>query len=155
MNFDDINKIYEHIRVVVYPNVQCLWNNVSTEEILIDKYLSTIDDNRKYKLLAIPFLIDTELFLKRHKEQCIIYYNTLNPLDGLMLFIHQITPSLHIHSRLFCWIENNQVYDYITCLAFHKKDSSEAVKFIDDTFSIKCKGNTEDHRNSTGFRPIK
>lgn len=143
MNFDEINQIYEHMRKAVYPNVQSVWKEVSTEEVLIDKYLAIVDDNRKYKLLCMPFLVDAEKFLKRHKERCIIYYNTPDPADGLMLFIHQISPSVHVHSRFFCWIENNEVHDYLACLVFHK-DSSLAVKFIDETFDLRRTGNTEE-----------
>lgn len=150
MNFDEINQIYTHMRKAVYPNVQSVWKEVSTEDMLIDKYLAVIDDNRKYKLLAMPYLVSAEKFLKRHKEQCIIYYNTPDPADGLMLFIHQISPSLHIHSRFFCWVEKDQVHDYLACLVFHK-DSSEAVEFIDKTFDLRCEGNTEETDNP-GFR---
>lgn len=150
MNFDEINQIYEHIRNAVYPNVQTMWKNISTEEILIDKYLSIIDDNRKYKLLAMPYLLNTETFLKKHKQQCIIFYNTPDPADGLMLFIHQISPTLHIHSRLFCWVENKVVHDYLTSLVFHK-DDKEAIKFIDDSFEFKQTGNTEESAEKPGF----
>ena len=148
MNFDEINKIYGHMRIAVYPNVKTVWNT-STEEVLIDRYLSVIDDNRKYKLLCMPFLVDAESFLKRYSDNCIIYYNTPDPADGLMLFIHQISPTIHIHSRFFCWVENNEVHDYIAALVFHK-DSSEAVKFIDSNFDIARQGNTEERENS-GF----
>lgn len=150
MNFDDINKIYEHMRSAVYPNVQTQWNNVSTEEVLIDRYLAVIDDNRKYKLLAMPFLVDAEKFLKRHKDNCIIFYNTPDPADGLMLFIHQISPTLHVHSRFFCWVENHEVHDYLACLVFHK-DSNEAVSFIDSCYDLKQEGNTEEAAERPGF----
>jgi len=150
MNFDEINKVYEHMRTAVYPNVQTLWNTVSTEEVLIDRYLSVIDDNRKYKLLAMPFLVSPEKFLKRWKENCIIFYNTPDPADGLMLFIHQISPTLHIHSRFFCWVENKIVYDYLACLVFHK-DHKEAIKFIDGCYDLRQEGNTEDSTEHPGF----
>lgn len=151
MNFDEINKIYSHMRKAIYPNVKCVWNKVSTEEILIDRYLSSVDDNTTYKLLAMPFLVNAEEYLKRYKEKCIIYYNTPEPADGLMLFLHQISPSVHVHSRLFCWVENNEVYDYITCMVFHKK-SEDAVKFIDSSFDIARKGNTEEKPAGFGFK---
>lgn len=138
------------MRKAVYPNVQTLWKEVSTEEVLIDKYLAVIDDNRKYKLLCMPYLINTEKFLQRYKDRCIIYYNTPDPGDGLMLFIHQISPTLHVHSRFFCWVEKEQVHDYLACLVFHK-DSSEATKFIDGTFDLRQTGNTEE-TNSPGFQ---
>lgn len=150
MNFDDINKVYEHMRKAVYPNVQTRWDNVSTEDVLIDKYLSVIDDNRTYKLLAMPFLVSTEKFLKRYKDNCIIFYNTPDPADGLMLFIHQISPTLHVHSRFFCWVENKEVHDYLACLVFHK-DSKDAVQFIDECFDLKQIGNTEECDEHPGF----
>lgn len=135
----------------IYPHVQSVWNDVSTEEVIIDKYLSIIDDNRKYKLLAMPFLVKSESFLKKHKERCIIFYNTPDPADGLMLTIHQISPSLHIHSRLFCWTESDEVHDYMTCLLFHK-NSDEAVQFMNSNFELAREGNTEDKSHLTGFR---
>lgn len=131
------------MRMKIYPNVKTVWKNVSTEEVLIDRYLSVVDDNRKYKLLCVPYLVDTESFLKRYKDRCIIFYNTPDPSDGLMLFIHQINPQLHIHSRFFCWVENGETYDYIASLVFHK-DSQEALSFIDSNFDIRCEGNTEE-----------
>jgi hypothetical protein len=152
MNFDEINKIYEHMRKSVYPNVQTVWKTVSTEEVVIDKYLSVIDDNRIYKLLALPFLVDAESFLKRYKERCIIYYNTPDPNDGLMLYIHQISPTVHLHSRYFCWVENNIVHDYIAGLVFHKNDK-EAMEFIDSCFDLAKTGNTEEMRTPSGFNP--
>lgn len=150
MNFDDINKIYEHMKTVVYPHVKTEWKDVSTEEVLIDKYLAVIDDNRKYKLLAMPFLVNTEKFLKEYKKNCIIFYNTPDPADGLMLFIHQISPSLHVHSKFFCWVENHKVHDYLACLLFHK-DSKEAVDFMDKCYDLKQEGNTEDSEQKLGF----
>lgn len=84
MNFDEINMVYTHLKNDIYPNVQTLWNCVSTESVLIDKYLSVIDDNRTYQLLAVPYLINPKLFLKRHKNKCVIFYNTPDPKDGLM-----------------------------------------------------------------------
>lgn len=150
MNFDEINRIYNHMRLVVYPNVQSLWNTVSTETVIIDKYLSAIDDNQSYKLLAMPYLVKTEEFLKRFKENCVIFYNTPDPGDGLALFIHQISPTLHIHSRFFCWVENNEIHDYTACLVFHK-ESEEAVKFINDNFDLSRVGNTEEKTNA-GFK---
>lgn len=150
MNFDEINKIYSHMRTVVYPNVKTVWDSVSTETVIIDKYLSVVDDNRVYKLLAMPYLVRPEDYLKRFKERCIIFYNTPDPGDGLVLFIHQISPSLHIHSRYFCWIENNEVHDYIACLVFHR-ESHEATQFIDANFDLARSGNTEEKINA-GFR---
>lgn len=154
MNYDEINKVYQHMKAVVYPNVQTLWKNVSTEEVIIDRYLSVIDDARLYKMLAIPYLFRTEDFLKRYKERCIIFYNTPDPIDGLMLMIHQITPTLHIHSRLFCRVEscNGDVFDYTASLVFHK-DSKEAVQFINDNQDLARQGNTEE-RSNAGFKSV-
>jgi hypothetical protein len=149
MNFDEVNNIYRHMRDKIYPNVQTVWHDVPTEEVLIDRYLSVIDDNRKYQLLCVPYVVDGELFFKRHKDQCIIFYNTPDPGDGLMLTIHQISPTLHIHSRFFCWVENKQVYDYVSSLVFFRKPD-EALKFIDSNFDIAREGNTEENTNA-GF----
>lgn len=149
MNFDEVNKIYTHMRDKIYPNVQTLWKDVSTEEILIDKYLSIIDDNRKYQLLCVPYVVDAEQFFKRHKDRCIIFYNTPDPGDGLMLTIHQISPTLHVHSRFLCWVENKQVHDYVTSLVFFR-NPDEAIQFINSNFDIAKEGNTEENTNA-GF----
>lgn len=148
MNFNEINDVYLHMKKSVYPNVKTVWDT-STETILIDRYLSVIDDNRTYKLLCVPYLMDSESFLKKYKEQCIIFYNTLNQADGLMLFIHQVSPTVHIHSRFFCWYENGRVRDYISSLVFYK-NYEDAVKFIDENFVISRSGNTEENENA-GF----
>jgi hypothetical protein len=150
MNFDEINTIYKHIQTAVYPNVQTLWKKVSTEEVIIDKYLSIIDDNRIYKMLAIPFLVKPEAFFKKYKERCIIFYNTPDPSDGLLLSIHQISPTLHIHSRFFCWVDNKKLHDYLACLVFHK-DVKEAVNFMNSNFDLACTSNTEDCGEKPGF----
>jgi hypothetical protein len=150
MNFDDINKIYGKMKTDVYPHVKTVWQGVSTETVVIDRYLSIIDDSKDYKLLAVPYLIKSEEFLKQYKENCIIFYNTPDPNDGLMLFIHQITPTLHVHSRYFCWVENNEPHDYLSCLVFHKH-YHDAVKFINDNFHFACKGNTAE-RATSGFK---
>lgn len=149
MNFDEINTIFNHMKTEVYPNSQTVWDVVSTEEVIIDKYLSVIDDNRKYKLLALPYLLRTSDFLKKYKEKCVIFYNTPDPQDGLMLFIHQITPTIHIHSRFFCWVENGTVHDYLASLIFYK-NSDEAIAFINNNFDLARTGNTEERVNS-GF----
>lgn len=150
MNFDDINKIYTHMSQSIYPNVQTVWDNVSTEEVLIDRYLSSVDDNRLYKVIAVPYLMNAAKFLKAYKEKCVIFYNTPDPQDGLLLFIHQISPSVHVHSRFFCWVENNDIHDYLTSLVFHKK-SDDAVNFINSSFQYARSGNTEE-RVKSGFQ---
>ncbi len=135
---------------VIYPNVQTVWKDVSTEEVLIDKYLSAVDDNRKYSLLAIPYCFDAEKFLRKYKERCIIYYNTPRLEDGLMLFIHQLSPTLHLHSRLFCTVEKNRVHDYISTLVFYR-NHEDATKFIHEAFSLSKKGDTDDNPHG-GFK---
>jgi hypothetical protein len=148
MNFDDFNKLYKYLESKIYPNVQCKWENVSTETILIDRYLSTVDDNRVYKLLTVPYLVEPESFLKRYKENCIIFYNTPEPKDGL-LFIHQLPPDnnyetyVHIHSRLFCWIENEKVHGYIQPSIFYK-NYKDCLSFMKRNFDIAATGNTEE-----------
>lgn len=150
MNFDDINKIYKHMCVAVYPHIQSPWN-VSTETILVDKYLSGFKDCDEYKLLCVPFLMKSEAFLKRYLKKCVVFYNTPDPADGLMLFIHQISPTLHVHSRFFCWVENNEVHDYTAAIVFYK-DSDDALKFINGNFDIAREGNTEDRSDRSGFK---
>ncbi len=143
MNFDDVNSIYKHMRGNIYPNVQTLWKNVSTEQILMDKYLEGVGSVFSYSMLVVPFLIDAPRFLKDHKEKCIIFYNTPEPGAGLMLCIHQISPTLHMHSRYFCWIENTIIHDYMESLVFYK-DHNDAIKFIDESFAYAKTGNTEE-----------
>jgi hypothetical protein len=98
----------------------------------------------------MPFLVDSESFLKKYKERCIIFYNTPDPQDGLMLTVHQISPALHVHSRFFCWVENNEIHDYTACLLFHK-DGEDAKEFLKDNFDIACTGNTEEKTSPGGF----
>jgi hypothetical protein len=142
MNFDDINKIYAHLRDNIYPYVKTVWNT-STEDVLVDKYLSVIDDARKYQLICVPYLFNAELFFKKYYDNCIIFYNTVDPTDGLMLTIHQINPGLHVSSRLFCWVENGQSYDYLSSLLFYK-NYTDAVDFIVKNEELKRVGNTEE-----------
>lgn len=149
MNYTDINKIYTHMKTEIYPHVHSPWKNVSTETCVIDKYLSAIGDNRTYKLLAIPYLIKPNNFLKKHKDRCVIFYNTPDPKDGMMLTVHQITPTLHIHSRYFCWVEKDIVLDQLSCLIF-TRESSDGINFINDTFELALTGNTDDV-NQVGF----
>lgn len=149
MNYNDINDIYTYMKDNVYPYVKTVWKDVSTEEILIDRYLAVIDDNTKYKLLAIPYLINPRLFYERFKDNCIIFYNTPDPGDGLLLTIHQITPTLHIHSRFFCWVEQSTVHSYLACLVFHR-EHQDALQFIHNNYDLRRIGNTEE-RTSTGF----
>jgi hypothetical protein len=68
-----------------------------------------------------------------------------------MLTIHQINPTLHVHSRLFCWVEHEITHDYVASLIFHK-NHKDAIKFIDSNFDIKKTGNTEDTSDRAGFR---
>lgn len=150
MNFDEINKIYEYISTSVYPHLKCRWSKTVTSELVVDKYLSIIDTDPNYQLLAVPYLFDPLLFLKKFVDNCIIYYNTTDPSDGLMLILHQMAPKLHVHSRLVAWVENDVVHSYLTSLVFHK-NGEDAIKFMNDNSGLKKHGNTAD-RKSGGFK---
>ena len=150
MNYNEINKIYEYMKTDIYPHCNEQWDNISTEEILIDRYLSNIDDTRKYKLLAVPYLMKSDEFLKKFKRECIVTYNTIDPADGLLLFIHQIDVDLHLASRLFCWVENDKVQNYIASLIFHK-NLIKAVKFVTDNSWLRCEGDTEERESIGGI----
>jgi len=154
MNFDDINAIYEHTSKTVYPYVKSVWTDVSTEGQLIGRYLISLKQraDTDYKSFFVPYMFDTRLFLEKYTKQCIIYYNTTNPADGQMLFIHQLSPTVHLHSRYSCWMEHNRVHDYTASIIF-TTDYDNAIKFVNENYNLRKTGNTEN--KDLGFTPLK
>ncbi len=144
MNYDDFNLIYKYEKEHIYPNIQCIWNKVSSPEASMDGYLLAIgDDPHRYKYLSIPYFMKPDDFLKKYKDNCIIFSSPSNPQEGTMAFIHQINPRVHLFSRLYCFIDKNKVHGYIVSGCLYK-DYNEAIKFIDQSFDLAQTGSTDE-----------
>lgn len=152
MNFDHVNKVSDYTRNLIMPN---LTNRMPISDF--GHYLSRMVDSpscawMKTDLRAYPinYFVDPVAFTKKYAKKCIAFMGTMNPQDGSMNMVYQISPTFHVLARLYHWIEQDKVRAYLmlTC-AF--RDQDEYLKFFDENKTLRLTGDTEE--KPLGFHP--
>lgn len=153
MNFDHINRISDYTRTEIMPNLASRMHVTDFGD-----YLSKMCESpscrwmrRKLRAYPVNYCVDPVGFTKKYASKCIAFTGTLNPQDGAMNVIYQISPTLHVLARLFHWVEHEKVRAYLmlTC-AYESQD--EFLAFFDDNTSLRLTGNTEER--AAGFGAI-
>ena len=148
MNYDQLNQVYDFWRKDILPNLSHKFTVDSFNEYLKRfSFLPSgkwLKDMEKVKLNRIGFAVDSKKFAKQYKDCCVAYNAPMKPEDGLQRIIYQISPTLHVESSLWIWIEKNELQQYTSLFAAYH-DEEEFLVFVDDLYKkMRKEGNTED-----------
>lgn len=155
MNYDIYNKIYDKLRVDVFPNLRSLATVIDFEDYM-HKVHSSEKLLRQYRLFPIPYFVKAKEFMEQHKKKCVSYWSPSDPAkEGSMGIVYQFSPTLHVWARLHNWAENegNTLIFHLT-LAVAFIDYDDFLKVADDTYVNRMEGNTDDTtpKGFGGFR---
>lgn len=152
MNYNHINYISDYWEKHIFPNLHHHMMVSSFNDYL--KVMSGLPScawmQESIKSTRIPFVVDPNKFVKEYANKCVAYANTNKPEDGLQRIIYQISPTLHLETALYVWVENEEVNAYLAMLACFKTEK-ELKHFFDDIRPMKMTGDTEETRIKAGF----
>jgi len=152
MNYDHIHMTYEFWDTNIRPNIRQL-APLQTFDFYLKEFSLTnsgkwLRDSVNVKLFRPPIAIEPETFLSKYKDKCVVYNPPFKPEEGQGRIIYQLSPTFHMETTFWAWIENNVLHSYGSCFICYTNDE-ELKTFLDDIKPFMRKGNTED-RNS-GF----
>ena len=155
MNYDHCNQVHEFWRKKIFPHLVHVHTSTSFDDYLRKfSFLPSgkwIKDLEKLKLTRVPFAVDPEALVKKYKDACVTYNAPLKAEDGVQRVIYQISPTLHLEAAFWVWIENKILQSYASILiCYHEEE--EYLKFVDEMWTIRREGNTEDKPTLPGFR---
>lgn len=154
MNYDHLNQVHEYWRNDIFPHLVHRYPVVSFEDYLRRfSFLPSckwIQKMERVKLARVPFAINPQEFVKKYKSHCITYNTPAKPEDGIQRVIYQMSPTLHFEAGLWVWIENKVVNSYIMIFVCYNEEK-EYLSFIDELYSMRRTGNTEDKTSLPGF----
>lgn len=157
MNYDHLNKVHDYWVKEILPNLSHHIAINSFDDYLkqmsilpCGKWLKEFDS---VKIVRVPFSVDPAEFSKVYKEHCVAYCCPSKPEDGLHRIIYQLSPTFHIESAVWIWVENEIVQSYMS-LFICFKDREELLKFFDAVLPMRRTGNTEENP-MTGFAGLK
>lgn len=153
MNYNHLNTTHEYWENELFPHLQHNFV-VSSFDDYLKRFASLpsgkwLRDMESIKLLRIPFVVDPSQFLKTYKKNCVTYCTPTKVEDGVHRIIYQISPTLHIETALWMWIEKNVLNSYLSMFACFHNDL-EIKKFFASIDSMKRTGDT-DSAVSSGF----
>lgn len=154
MNYDYINQIHDYWMSDIFPHLVHRYTTVSFEDYLRRiSFLPSckwIRKMEKVKIARVPFAVIPHDFVKKYKDCCVTYNAPTKPDEGLQRIIYQFSPTLHLEASLWIWIENKILQSYVMMTVCYHEEK-EYLAFIDDLYTIRREGNTEDKMNLTGF----
>ena len=154
MNYDNLNKIHEFWRKTVLPRLKHIQNISSFDDYLKRfSFLPSgkwLQDGEKIKLARVAFAIDMDKFTEEYAKNCVAYNSPSKTEDGFQRAVYQISPTLHVESAFWIWMENDKVQSYMTAFCCYH-DEKEYFKFMDALYEIRMQGNTEDTKKPPGF----
>lgn len=153
MNYDHLNKVHDHWVNDVFPNLSHHMAITSFDDYLkqisvlpCGQWLRELDS---VKILRVPFVVNPEKFSSAYKKQCVAYCCPSKPEDGMHRIIYQISPTLHIETAYWAWIEEEKVQSYMSMFACFQCEK-ELIKFFKDITPMRREGNTEE-KEKGGF----
>lgn len=154
MNYDNCNKIQEYWRKKLSPFIHHNFTVTSFDDYL--KRFSFLPsgkwlrDMECVKLSKLSFAVDPERFIKKYHDRCVTYNCPIKLEDGFQRIIYQISPTLHLESGVWLWVEHEYVQSYISLLICYNNED-EYSDFINEIWKIRREGNTEDKPTQAGF----
>jgi len=104
----------------------------------------------KVKLARVPFAVIPKDFVKKYEAHCVTYNAPSKPEDGLQRVIYQLSPTLHFEASFWVWVENKLVHSYVMVFVCYNEEK-EYLDFVDDLYTLRREGNTEDKVDLPGF----
>ena len=154
MNYDNLNKIHDYWWENLLPNFRHLYTVTSFDEYL--KKFSFLPSGRwlheyeKIKLARTSFLVEPAKFAEKYKKYCVTYNAPMKPEDGIQRVIYQLSSTLHIEAGFWVWIENKEIQAYASVFVCYN-DEKEYIKFIEDLYEFRQKGDTEERKKPVGL----
>ena len=146
MNYDTFNKIQTFWRSNIFPYLkQHVVINTFSDYITRFAHLPSgkwIKDHEKFNIVRVHMFIDPVKYLKHFEKKCVTFYTPPKVEEGSYKIIHQISPTLHVESTLWMWVEREEIQSYLSLVACLHKDS-EYVKFLDVIDEFAMTGDTE------------
>lgn len=101
-----------------------------------------IRDHEKFNIVRVHSFVDPIKFLKHFEKKCVTYYTPPKVEEGPYKIIVQVSPTLHVESTLWMWIEREELQSYLSLVVcFHKE--AEYAKFLDIIAEFVMTGDTE------------
>jgi hypothetical protein len=151
MNYNALNQVAEYIEKEIYPLCKPHSSDFCKSfDTYINRVCRSNDGYLNYNLLSLHFAVSPVEFLKHYQNKLMYVSNTSDPNLGMMVYTHQISPTFHSLSRLYCWVENHVVYSHLFIMVAHN-NFDEFVEFSKECRKMACSGNTEEN-HSAGFK---
>lgn len=153
MNYDHINQIHDFLEKEYRPLLRSVYAAPSFQEYLrklsYTKTLKWLRDIDQVKFSRPQMALDPIAFAKKFQNKCVSAFPPGKPEEGVYKAIYQLSPSFHMESVLWAWVENNVLNNYVTFIACYQ-DDDDYSKVITELEPLRRTGNTE-QRSNTGF----
>lgn len=153
MNYDHINQIHDFVEKEYRPLLRNIYQAPSFQDYLrklsYTKPLKWLRDIDEVKFARPMIALDPIQFATINQAKCVTAYPPAKPDEGVLRAIYQLSPSFHVETVLWAWVENNILNHYLTFIACYK-NAEEYTKFVADVEPIRRSGNTE-QRQGPGF----
>ena len=154
MNYDQVNRVYAHLRDDLLPHLSHN-QTVSGFEDYIKRfsYLPSgkwIRDLEWVKFVQLSFVVDSKKFAEKYRDKCVVHNSPIQPNEGLQHAIYQFSPKVHASAGFWAWIEHDNLF-YYTSLFFCIGDKKEFDDLVAELWEIHQEGNTEEKSPAVGF----